>query len=402
LLALSGFLIVRSLTKHDYALFAIANSMQVTGSVLSDLGVGIGLRSIGGRVWKDPERFGQLVHTALGLRRRFAFASLAFTLPLSAWMLWHNGASLPLSIGLCLSISAGIVPLLGTSVFTMSLQLHSQYRRMQHLDLSNAVLRLAMIAGLAASRIDAIAASLVGVLGNWVQFIFSRRWTRELANTAAPANAEDRRELLRLSWKSLPNAVFFCFQGQVTLLILTWLGSPNGIADVIALGRIAVLFTVLTVTFNSVLAPRFTRCQDTSRLPHIYLLLVGGMILALAPLVLIATLFPDPFLWLLGSKYSGLQNECGWVVGASCVAQMGTVMWSLNTSRGWIRLQSLAFIPAIIGAQIIAASLVDLRVFHNVLVFNLVSAAAPLPVYLVDAFFGLKRGSTFHSASGET
>ncbi len=234
-----------------------------------------------------------------------------------------------------------------------------------------------------------------------MQFLFSRRWARDLANPAASPNADDRRELLRLSWKWMPNVIFFCIQGQVTLLILTWLGNPTGIADVTALGRIAALFVIFSVTFGSVLAPRFARCQETARLPRLYLLLVGGTFFALIPLVLVAWLFPDPFLWLLGKQYRGLQSECGWVVAAGCVSQICLVMWSLNSSKGWIRLQSLAFIPMILGAQIVAAFCLDLRHFHDVLIFNLVTAAAPLPVYVVDALFGLKKHSPFHSAGRE-
>src|ERR1043166_4716325 len=70
LLGIAGLLIVRSLSKSEYALFAIANSMQVACTQLADLGVGIGVRSIGGRVWQDRWRFGQLLNTALGLRRQ--------------------------------------------------------------------------------------------------------------------------------------------------------------------------------------------------------------------------------------------------------------------------------------------------------------------------------------------
>jgi hypothetical protein len=76
LTAVAGLMIVRTLSKPEYALFAIANSMQVTGNLLADIGIGIGVRSIGGRVWNDPARFGQLLNTTLGLRRQFAVVSL--------------------------------------------------------------------------------------------------------------------------------------------------------------------------------------------------------------------------------------------------------------------------------------------------------------------------------------
>jgi len=49
----SGILLVRWLDQHEYAYFTIANTMQGTINILADLGVSIGLISIGGRVWQD-------------------------------------------------------------------------------------------------------------------------------------------------------------------------------------------------------------------------------------------------------------------------------------------------------------------------------------------------------------
>src|SRR5438034_8165000 len=127
--ASAGLLIVRTMSKHDYALYAIANSMQVTGNLLAELGIGIGVGSIGGRVWNNRQRFSQLINTAVSLRRRFALISLGCTLPLSAWMLLHNGGHWVLTFGLCVTIVAGVVPLLGLSVFNATLRLRSQCGR---------------------------------------------------------------------------------------------------------------------------------------------------------------------------------------------------------------------------------------------------------------------------------
>jgi O-antigen/teichoic acid export membrane protein len=390
LTALAGILIIRSMSKPEYALFAIANSMQTTCNLLADLGIGIGVRSIGGKVWADPFRFGQLMNTALGLRRKFAICSLGVCLPIAGWMLWRNGATPFYAVVLCAVVGAGVIPLLSSSVWGVSPGLHGEYRRMQKLDLGNAALRLFLIGALTLTRLSAWLAALVGVVTNWIQSLVLRRWAREKADFLAPPNADDRRELTRLSVKSLPNAIFFCFQGQVTLLILTLVGSPTGIADVTALGRIAMLFSVFSVAFASVLGPRFARCQDPARLPRLYLLLVGGMVLAFLPLMAFAWLLPELFLWLLGGKYAGLESECGWVIAACCVTQIGSVMWYLNSSKAWVRAHSVSFIPMILTAQAMIAIYLNLGQFHNVLIFNLVTAVAPLPAYALDAWLGIR------------
>ena len=71
---LSGILLIRHLDQREYAYFTIANTMQGTLNILADIGISIGLVSIGGRVWQDRYRFGQLVNTALGLRRKLGAA----------------------------------------------------------------------------------------------------------------------------------------------------------------------------------------------------------------------------------------------------------------------------------------------------------------------------------------
>jgi O-antigen/teichoic acid export membrane protein len=389
--AIAGLLIVRYLSKPEYALFAIVNSMQSTANLLADLGIGIGVRSIGGRVWQDRERFGQLLNTTISLRRMFAAVSMTVTLPIAAWMLWHNGADWLLTLALLGTVVLSIIPLLASTAWGTSAQLHGEYRRMQKLDLGNALLRCLAIGGLALIKLNVVLAAAVGTITSWTAMIFLRLWAREKINHTAPVNAEDKREMIRLSLKSLPNTIFFCFQGQITLLILTLVGNTKGIADVMALGRIAVLFTIFSVTFSNVLAPRFARCQDAVKLPNLYLLLVGGSSGLLFALSLIAWLLPGPFLWLLGPKYSSLENELVWVVAASCVSMVGGVMWGLNSSKAWIHIQAYGYMPSIILCQVIAACLLDLRQFHDVLIFNLVSACAPLPVFAFDAVRGVKN-----------
>jgi O-antigen/teichoic acid export membrane protein len=347
------------------------------------------VRSIGGRVWQDRSRLGQLVQTALGLRRQFALVATAICFPLMVWLLRRNGATPGATVGLCLAIAASVIPLLGTTVWSAALLLHGRYQSVQRLDLSNGVLRLVMIGTLAVSRINAVLAAAAGTITYVVQAIFLRRWSREIADPAERRNPEDRRELIRLSLKSLPNTVFFCLQGQITLLILTLTNNPTGIADLTALGRLALLFAVFSVMFANVLTPRFARCQDASRLARLYLLLVGGTVFVLVPVVLAAFLFPDPFLWLLGEKYSGLRRECGWVVVAGCFSQLLAVLWGLNTSKAWIGIQAIGYIPAIVIGQVIAAVTLDLRQFHSIVLFTVITAAAPIPLMIADAIVGL-------------
>ncbi|MGE3779441.1 MAG: lipopolysaccharide biosynthesis protein [Pirellulaceae bacterium] len=389
--AVAGLVIIRSLPKSEYALFAVTGSIQAVCNMLGELGIGVGVLAIGGRVWSDPQRFGSLIATATELRVRFSLVSVIICLPVAMWMLWRNEASPAAMAALSGVILFGMLPLMSSSIYLVVPQLHGEYRRIQKLDFGNALFRCAIIGGLALGALSAVSAALVGALTIWIHWGVVRRWAAEQANLGAPPNSEDRGELLRLSFRSLPNVVFFCLQGQVTLLLLTWAGQPSSVADVTALGRLAALLSVFSTAFSVVLTPRFCRCQDAARLPQLYLKLITGTVAVVVPLMVASWVFPKPFLWLLGSKYASLEAECGWVVTAVCVSQVGAAMWALNISKAWIRYQAALYIPVILSAQIVAALLLNLRRVDDVLVFNLVTAAAPLPIYIIDAISGLSR-----------
>src|SRR6202008_1778487 len=89
---LGGILLVRWLPQREYAYFTIANTMQGTINLLADIGISVGLISIGGRVWHDRYRFGELINTALGVRRRLGAIAIVAVTPIMYSMLVKNGA----------------------------------------------------------------------------------------------------------------------------------------------------------------------------------------------------------------------------------------------------------------------------------------------------------------------
>src|SRR5438046_10050730 len=69
---LSGILLIRVLDQREYAFFTIANTMQGTLNLLADIGISIGLVSIGGRVFQDRRRFRELISTVCDVRHRLS------------------------------------------------------------------------------------------------------------------------------------------------------------------------------------------------------------------------------------------------------------------------------------------------------------------------------------------
>src|SRR5450432_1399724 len=141
----TGILLVRCMEQREYALFTIANTMQATINILADIGISIGLISIGGRVWQDGHRFGELVSTALRLRRKLGAVAILGITPLLYLLLIKNGASLLYTVVLIGAVLAGLFAQLSLGVLEVVPRLRSDIRQIQIIDLSGSVARLAVL-----------------------------------------------------------------------------------------------------------------------------------------------------------------------------------------------------------------------------------------------------------------
>ena len=139
---LSGILIIRSLPQQEYAYFTIANTMQGTLNLLADIGISAGVISIGGHVWQDRRRFGQLIKTGLHLRKQLALVSCVVVVPMLYFLLARNGAGLTYRLILVGLVIAGLLPQLSTGVLSVVPRLRSDIGKIQTIDFTAAALRL--------------------------------------------------------------------------------------------------------------------------------------------------------------------------------------------------------------------------------------------------------------------
>ncbi len=190
---LSGILLIRYLTQTEYAYFTIANTMQGTINVLADIGITVGLTSIGGRIWQDRHRFGELVNTALAVRRNGLWPSGRDAVML--FMLMRNGASSSYAILLAAIVVAGLFVQFSVGVLSVVPRLLSNLRWIQVIDLTGALLRLALIGALLFVFLNASVAVLVATVGLVVQYLMLRSCVRGVIDLGAPENEDGRREI---------------------------------------------------------------------------------------------------------------------------------------------------------------------------------------------------------------
>jgi hypothetical protein len=61
-----------------------------------------------------------------------------------------------------------------------------------------------------------------------LQYLMLRRYARDVIDLRAEENADDRRAMIGFIRNQAPNAIFFCLQGQITILLITIFGHRAG------------------------------------------------------------------------------------------------------------------------------------------------------------------------------
>jgi O-antigen/teichoic acid export membrane protein len=387
----AGILLVRRLNQHEYALFTIANTMQGTINVLADIGISIGLVSIGGRVWQEGHRFGELIRTGLNLRRKLGLAAVIGVTPLLYFMLAKNGASGFYAAILILAVLAGLYVQLSLGVLDVVPRLRSDIHQIQKIDFTGSVVRLVILIGLAFLFLNAGVAALVGSATLLLQYLLLRRYAAGVIDFHSGENAGDRKAMIGFIRNQAPNAIFFCIQGQITILLITIFSHRSGaVAEVGALGRLAMIFTVLGNLITNIFAPAFARCQEARKLGWLYGGIAGG-VAGFSLLVLSGAAFlPNEFLFVLGNRYSHLQHELLLMVGGATLNMIASTLWTLNASRAWIA-GSWLYIPLTLGTQLLLIPLIDFSTVTGVLTFNLFSALPSLLLNLGLSYRGFRQ-----------
>ena len=370
--ALSGFLIVRILDKSQYAAYTIAVSLQVLLTILSDSGIGWGLNAIGGRMWSDLSRLRGLVATALRLRVYLAAIAIPVMVFSAFYLLRKNAVPWPTTLALTAGVIATIWGTFLTSIYATPLRLNSRYSTVQKFELLGACLRLLLIGGLALVFLNAVNAMLVTAITLTVQGVLIRKSASNMLAGETHQDESDRDALVGLIKKQFLNTIFVAYQGQITIWIISIFGSAEKVAEVGALTRLAIIFSLLLTILGGLAAPTFARCQSLERLVRLFTFTLFCYLSAATLLLVCSFAFPSQLLWVLGGKYTSLTREVPLLMTSSVVAGLTDVIHMLTLSRGWIW-HIWTIPPATLLVQIACLQFIRLNSVAGVLLFSIFS-----------------------------
>jgi O-antigen/teichoic acid export membrane protein len=387
----TGILIIRMLPTKEYAFYTLANTMLGTMTVLADGGISAGVMAQGGKVWKDKDKLGQVLATGLDLRRRFAVLSLMVALPILMYLLWHQQASW-LVIGLVvLTIIPSFFSALSDSLLEIVPKLHQAIKPLQFNQVSVGVFRLL----LSSLSIFIFPFTFVALLANGIPRIVGNLRLRKIAfNYADKEQKPDpvvRQEILKSVKRIMPGSIYYCVSGQITIWLISFFGSTEAIAKLGALGRFAMLLTVFTVLFSTLITPRFARLKDDKRyLLKKFMMIQIGLVSLCTLICLTVYLFPQPALWLLGSKFQGLETELSISIIASCLSLMSGTFFGLLSSRGWPT-HPAVLIPGNIIFVIAGALLFNVSTLQGALWFNVFINLFPVLAHSCNFYYQIYK-----------
>ena len=387
----SGILIIRLLPTNEYGLYTLANTMLGTMLILADGGITTGVMSQGGKVWQDREKLGTVLATGLDLRRKFAVISLLVALPALLYLLRHHGASWLMTMLIAASLIPAFFTALSGTLLEIVPRLVQNVVPIQKIQVWGNTGRLfLLILSVFSFPLAYVAILAAGLPQIWTNKQL-RKLSAEYADDSKQPSTEIRKQVFTTVKRILPEAIYYCLSGQITIWLISIYGSTAAVAQVGALGRVAIIFTILNNLLSVLIIPRFARLPENARLLFTrYVQTLVVMILA-AGLIITATWLASPqILLVLGPKYAGLPKELVLVVIGAGINFISGSCFFTCTSRGWV-INPLISISISLSGILLGIFLLDISTLKGVLIFNIFVSIPTVLMHIIYGFLRIKN-----------
>lgn len=343
----AGFIVVRGLDKHDYALYAIAFSVASAATILTNAGLRSTLLALGGQALAAGESLGAAAAAARAVRRIFATTAALPAIVVVVSLFVANGADPWTCIAAGVTVLVLLVSALVAGISRTVLQLHGRVRAIQWNMVAISAFRVAIFAAvLLIPGRSAIPYLLALAAVGAAEAVLLQIASRHLQRFEGSPQPEHRALYLANYRRTIGGAIFLVLGDQVINYTLTLVGNTDGIAEIAALSRFSILFLVLNSVVTNLFAPSVAKLPNSrSAIRRATWRLAGTYsILSLAYVGVCAVAAPI-LLWLLGPEYSGLEVELVIVAAGAAVSNFAVNgIGSILQSRGWLKL-TWTYIP---------------------------------------------------------
>jgi O-antigen/teichoic acid export membrane protein len=395
---LAGLFLVHRLSVEAYAQYGLATGFQTVFSVLMDLGFASTIVPLVGNRRDDRALIGRYVRSASRLRNRTYWilaplASIGF-LAIMHKHHWNWTLQLLLLGSVLISLySGGKVAYFSAPLFVFA-RLREYYipQIISGTGRLLSYLALSVLGGL-----NAWTAAGFGALNITLNGFLIHKASRRYFDWPARNDAASDSEMVRMILPASPAIVFSAFQSQISLFLISFFGGTLNIAEVTALSRIGQIFAVLA-TFNTIVVEPYISRQSRTGLLRKFILMLLLASAACTPFVIVAFLWPRVFVWIIGSKYEGVQSLMGWFILSCCMNFVSGLLWIMNRARKWVFWSgSILEVALLVGVQISFLIMVGVRTTREAVMLSLASSCC----YAVAHGFVTIRGFIKGAPSAE-
>lgn len=388
---ISGIMIIRLLPTSEYAFYTLANTMLGTMTILADGGIGTGVMAEGGKVWQDKKKLGTVLSTGFDLRKKFAIGSLLISIPALIYLLQLHHASWILTLLIVASLIPAFFTALSNNLLEIAPKLRQDIVSLQKNQIQVSIARALMI-GLV---LFAFPWAFLAILATGFSQIWANIRLKHISSRYADWNQKPdpviKTHILSFVQRILPGSIYYCISGQVTIWIISALGTTKSVAQVGALSRLSAILTIFGVLFSTLIIPRFARLPNIKKVVfRKFFIIQAGLFIISMVIVCIVVIFSKNILWILGNDFSSLSKEIVLITMGSCMSLISTNTNQLLSSRGIIvppvLLLSFAFV-----IQVSIALLLDLSQVDNVLLYGIYVSAVLHTLRLIYLFYIIKK-----------
>jgi O-antigen/teichoic acid export membrane protein len=393
----AGLMLVRAMAQTDYGHYTLAMSMVGLANVLLGLGLPGAVLTHGGPLHADKAPLSRLVADALVLQRWLAWGGALLLLPGFAAMFVHQGVMTADVVALTLLVLGTSVLNVFSAIAMSVVRIKADTRTQQRLEIAVNLGKLLFVAGAVLIYLDARVAVVVNLGAAAAVYVLLQRQIGRHLDPAVVSSGERRSDLLDYVRRQAPNSIYYCLSGQAAVWVVGILGPVQSVAEVGALGRLAMLFVVLGAIVAGLVQPYFARATDRQAVVAGFGV-VNGLFAALTALLVAGALaWPQLLLWILGPNYGHLETELVWMVLGSALGAWSGAVYAIGAARNVI-VPAAWVIPVGLGAIVVSAWQLDVSQVSGSL--QMTAASAGCILVLTLAFVGRRLAAGARAARG--
>ncbi|MFO7826507.1 MAG: hypothetical protein R6V72_21410 [Cyclobacterium sp.] len=388
-----GFILIRILSKNDYALYTILITIQGMLIPLSNSSTFIGFKKIGGEIWDNDKKLSSLIKTADSISNYIIAIAFLLVGGYATFILLEQEIEFQSIIWFLACVLLIVIPDVKTSFLRNALLFQKKIKVVQVTEVIGHIPRFIILAFFFIILKDEITISiilLITIFSTWISYIYIQKQSKNL-RFLNPVISKNYKETLikyiKLNWH---NSAFYTFKGQISIFLIGVFGTTDSIADIGALTRFTLIFMMGKSLVDNIYSPAFGRCQNQEELKVLFRNAIAIIFLTSAAMLITVYLFPNQILWILGPKYEHLSYELFLVfLIGSLNLLLGTV-YALNLTKGWIKYTPTYEIPIDVITLIFGVLVFNISELMGVLYLSLLSSFSNLLLHLFNSRHGLK------------